>query len=242
METIRDLPLSELAIRRYQAIATLEKYGLDYCCHGDRSLEESCREKNLNIADVEDEIRRSHQTENPNPSSGFENMELNLLVDHILQVHHAFLRRQIPVISEHLSKVSTKHGDNHHEVKEITYCFAKLRSEIEYHMRKEEEILFPYICFLAEAASKGESINPPPFQSIRNPIRMMESEHEVAGDILKEIRKWSNNFQVPGDACTTFQVTYKELEEVEKDLHMHIHLENNILFPRSIELEKELLK
>ena len=145
-----------------------------------------------------------------------------------------------PVISEHTKKIASVHGRNHPELNEIAQSFSVVYKDLKQHMKKEEEMLFPYIKYLVRAKQQGTKVEPAFFGSVQNPIRMMEAEHTAAGDELFGIRKLSDNYTIPADACNTFMVTYKELKEFEEDLHKHVHLENYILFPKAILLEAEL--
>jgi len=148
----------------------------------------------------------------------------------------------IPVISLHADKVASVHGQNHPETIQIADLFLAVREELESHMMKEERMLFPYIKQLYESKKNNVTATPPPFGTIQNPIRMMEAEHTSAGNAMSQIRELSENFAVPPDACNTFKALYSELKEFEVDLHKHIHLENNILFPKSIEMETDLFE
>ena len=155
-------------------------------------------------------------------------------------MHHKYVADNIPLLREFTAKVARVHGEAHPEVVEIARLFEAVAAELEQHMMKEENILFPYIKQLAQADSSRQ-ITPPPFGTVGNPIRMMEMEHENAGNILKKIGELSGGFVPPPDACNTYRVSYLKLREFEADLHQHIHLENNILFPKAIELESRLL-
>ena len=148
----------------------------------------------------------------------------------------------IPVIAEHCNKVVASHGESHPELNKIFEIFSIMYKDLKQHMLKEEQMLFPYIRKLVKAKQNKTKTERPYFGSVRNPIRMMESEHENAGDGFHEIKRRSNNYSIPEDGCETYAVLYKELKEFEDDLHKHIHLENNILFPKAIELENEMLK
>ncbi|RMH76286.1 MAG: iron-sulfur cluster repair di-iron protein, partial [Calditrichaeota bacterium] len=151
-----------------------------------------------------------------------------------------YVRESIPLLREYTAKVARVHGDAHPEMVEIARCFEELAQEMEQHMMKEEQVLFPYIKQMVVAEKQGRLLPPPPFGTVQNPIRMMEMEHDRAGELMKQIRKLSRDFSPPEDACNTYRVTYHKLEEFEADLHQHVHLENNILFPGAIALEEKL--
>ncbi len=229
--------LAEIVTENIRSTIVFEEYGLDFCCNGKRPLSEACAEKNVNVDDVVNSL--SGLTSN-NSSENINDWALDFLVDYIINNHHQYVRRMIPVISLHADKVASVHGQNHPETIQIADLFLAVREELEGHMMKEERILFPYIKQLYEAKKNNKQVTPPPFGTIQNPIRMMEAEHTSAGDAMNKIKELSNNFSVPEDACNTFKALYSELKEFEEDLHKHIHLENNILFPKSIEIESEM--
>jgi regulator of cell morphogenesis and NO signaling len=167
---------------------------------------------------------------------------LNFLTQYIVNNHHAYVKKAIPEITAHLEKVKNAHGKKHQFIGEVQNTFALIAEELTNHMIYEERILFPIIKYLTESQRFTERPKTGGYGTIKNPIRQMEAEHVSAGGAMEKIRALTNNYTLPSDACTTFQVTYKELDEFEKDLHKHVHLENNILFPRAIELEELLLK
>jgi regulator of cell morphogenesis and NO signaling len=240
--TVEDLiekTLAEIVTDNIRSAIVFEEYGLDFCCKGNRSLKEACSDKNVNVQKVLSELtnlsRNGNGKENPN------DWQLDFLVDYIINNHHQYVRRMIPVISLHADKVASVHGKNHPETLKIADLFLEVREELESHMMKEERILFPQIKQMVLTQKENSQFFPPPFGTIQNPIRMMENEHTSAGDALSQIRELSKNYTHPEDACNTFKALYSELKEFEEDLHKHIHLENNILFPKSIILESELI-
>jgi regulator of cell morphogenesis and NO signaling len=240
--TISDLTektLAEIMADNVRSAIVFEEFGLDFCCRGNRLLKDACSEKNLDLQKVVNELvnlsNNGNGKENPN------DWQLDFLVDYIMNNHHQYVRRMIPVITLHADKVASVHGKNHPETIQIADLFLAVREELEMHMMKEERILFPQIKQMILTQKENSQYFPPPFGTIQNPIRMMEYEHTSAGDALYQIRELSNNYSHPEDACNTFKALYSELKEFEEDLHKHIHLENNILFPKSIILETELL-
>jgi regulator of cell morphogenesis and NO signaling len=237
VEDLEDLTLAEIVSENIHSAIVFEEYGLDFCCNGKRSLQEACAEKNIEVGKVVKSLNELSTNKN---SEKYNEWAPDFLVDHIINNHHQYVRRMIPVISLHADKVASEHGKNHPETIQIADLFLAIREELQNHMMKEERMLFPYIKLLYAAKKNNQPITPAPFGTIRNPIRMMEAEHESAGNAMNKIKELSNNFSVPADACNTFKALYSELKEFEEDLHKHIHLENNILFPRSIELEKEM--
>ena len=159
------------------------------------------------------------------------------LIDHILDKHHAFTRDELERIGALAEKVASKHGANHPELLRIRTLFGQLCDDLRPHMFKEEMILFPYVKQMEQAAANGRPMPYAPFGAVGNPVRVMMSEHDTAGDILRELRATTADYAAPADACVSYQTLYRALEELEKDLHQHIHLENNVLFPRAVKLE-----
>jgi regulator of cell morphogenesis and NO signaling len=232
------MKLAEIVTENIRSAIVFEEYGLDFCCKGKRPLSQACEDKNVDVQKVLDDLNKLS-----NGNDGSQNIndwQLDFMIDYIINNHHQYVRRMIPVISLHSDKVASVHGSNHPETLKIADLFLAVRDELEMHMMKEERILFPYIKQLHQAKVNNETATPPPFGSIQNPIRMMEAEHENAGDAMSKIRELSSNFSTPDDACNIFKALYSELKEFEEDLHKHIHLENNLLFPKSIELEAEM--
>ncbi len=231
-KTVRDY-----AIETPQTIPLFEKLGIDFCCGGNRPLEEACAAANLNVNEVQKALERA-LAEPVRPSDGeLRAGSLAELISHIVTTHHRYIRTQTPEIEKLLEKVYGKHGANHPELAHIRSVFHGLGQELMMHMMKEENILFPYIERMEEAVIQGDPILPPPFGSVANPVRMMEHEHDDAGLALKALRETSQGYTPPADACASFQALYTALENYEKDLHQHIHLENNVLFPRAVEME-----
>jgi regulator of cell morphogenesis and NO signaling len=224
--------LGDIVSDNYRAAAVLERYGLDFCCGGRESLAEACRQRNVDLATVVAELESLEAVETGVPSD--DPVEL---VSHILARHHTFVRRSLPVIQAHLAQVVAAHGERHPELLQIARHFEGVASELALHMVKEEHVLFPYITALAEAVRSGGPLPADLFGTVQNPIRMMEIEHEHVGDAFVAIRELSSGYAPPADACATYRLVYEELREFETDLHRHIHLENNVLFPRAVELE-----
>lgn len=238
MINAENMTLAEIVTENIRSAIVFEEYGLDFCCKGKRPLSEACADKNIDLQKVLDDLNNLSGGNNGNQNH--DDWQLNFMVDYIINNHHQYVRRMIPVISLHADKVASVHGPNHPETVKIADLFLAVREELEMHMMKEERILFPYIKELQEAKENNTEASQPPFGSIQNPIRMMEAEHESAGDAMYQIRELSNNFLAPEDACNTYKALYSELREFEEDLHKHIHLENNILFPKSIQMETKL--
>ena len=240
-DNINNHTLSEIVTDNYHTSAVFDKYDLDFCCRGNITFENACKENSLDPEIVFAEIEKVYSNSIFNDQR-YDEWELDFLIDYILNIHHKYVSRMIPVIAEHCNKVVASHGESHPELNKIFEIFSIMYKDLKQHMLKEEQMLFPYIRKLVKAKQNKTKTERPYFGSVRNPIRMMESEHENAGDGFHEIKRRSNNYSIPEDGCETYAVLYKELKEFEDDLHKHIHLENNILFPKAIELENEMLK
>lgn len=221
-----------------KAAHVFEKYGIDFCCGGNKPLKIACEEKNVNIKTVLTELENLASGGSENK---YDNWEPGFLINYIVNNHHSFVRQTIPQMLLHLDKVEDKHGTKHPELKEIHSLFKRVAKEMYSHMDKEEKILFHLIKYLVDCKNLNDKPKTGGYGSIKNPIIAMESEHSNAGGAMERIKELTNNYAPPADACNTFKLTYKELEDFEKDLHLHVHLENNILFPKAIQLEDELL-
>jgi len=232
--------VGELVVKDYRFAGVFKKFGIDFCCGGKRLLHEVCTEKGVALDALLAELEKAATTATAHEQN-YEQWETDFLADYIVNVLHRYVRENIPLLREYTAKVARVHGEAHPEVVEIARLFEEVASELDQHMMKEEHILFPYIKQLVAARRENQEVMPPPFGTVENPIRMMEHEHDHAGNLMKQIRQLSHNFIPPDDACNTFRVTYAKLQEFEEDLHQHIHLENNILFPQAIELEQRLL-
>jgi regulator of cell morphogenesis and NO signaling len=224
----------------FRSAAIFEKYSIDFCCHGNVSLEQACTDKNVSIDRVRADLK-TLSTDKGSSSDSFDSWDLDRLAEYIIQTHHSYVRSAIPILLGHTEKIAKVHGEHHAELVEIRDIFKVVADEMSAHMMKEERLLFPYIKGLAESARERRPVEVPPFQTIQNPIRMMEAEHVSAGGGMERIRNASLQYAIPADACMTYRISYQELEAFELDLHRHVHLENNILFPKAIELERQLM-
>ena len=225
----------EIAVEQPRASRIFENLGIDYCCGGSKALQEACFAAGIPTERVVALLEEaSNDTESE--TRDWNSAPLSELVAYIVTKHHAFTREQLPWLNQLLVKVCS-HREHHPELRNLEVIFRGLEVELIGHMLKEEHILFPYIEALETAVANGETVPTPLFGTVRNPVRMMMQEHDDAGEALRGLREVSSNYQVPADGCITFRMLYQALEEFEKDLHQHIHLENNILFPRAAELE-----
>ena len=230
------LTLADLAANSLGAIRILEQHGLDYCCGGKQPFEQACLAKGLSPDQVKREIEQAKAASVTDRD--WQTTPLNELVSHIVSTHHAYLWMELPALSKRMDKVLSVHGARHPQIfPRMAEVFAAFRAELEMHMRKEEKILFPFLEQYGHAETMNRPMPPVPFGTVANPIAMMEHEHESAGDALAEIRALTQEFEIPANGCATVHALYEGLKALESDLHVHIHLENNILFPRAIALE-----
>ena len=228
---VKDIALAAPSARRI-----LEDAGLDYCCGGGKSLAEACLHADVNAEEILQRLRETSQHVDP-AERQWVNAPLAELTAHIREKHHRWVREAIPRITMLLAKVHAKHGANHPELIEIQALFAELGREMIMHMQKEEQILFPFIEALERSKNENRELEPPFFQTVRNPVHAMMKEHDAAGELVRQIRKASGEYVPPEGACASYKGLYENLREFETDLHQHVHLENNILFPRAVEME-----
>jgi len=236
MSAIAERTVRELALESSSATRVFEILGIDYCCGGDKPLEEACRVAGLDLEQVQRELENAGQDSRPTPRD-WQREPLSELIAHINATHHKFVRTEVTRLEPLMEKVCRVHGQNHPELLHVQAVFRKLARELTSHMMKEEMVLFPYVVRM-EAVMQGESVLPAPFGTVANPVSMMEHEHDSAGNALRALRSASNGYVVPEGACASYQALYRALAEFEADLHQHIHLENNILFPRAIAMER----
>jgi regulator of cell morphogenesis and NO signaling len=231
--------IGEMVTKDYRKAQIFKKLGIDFCCGGKKTLSEVSRSKGISLEAIKFELASLNGAENSN-ELGFDKWELDFLSDYVVKTHHQYCRESIPFITELAEKVARVHGANHPEVIQVAEVFGQIAHDLALHMSKEERILFPFIKELVNAKRTGrELINP--FGDVTDPIRVMEMEHEQVGENLDEIRRITSDYELPAGACNSYTILYRKLEEFENDLHKHVHLENNILFPKAIKLEKELI-
>ena len=239
MSAITETTVRELAIENAGATRVFEKLGIDYCCGGNRTLEQACHAASVSVNQVLESLEAARQpSATHEPGHDWQAAPLGDLISHITATHHKYTRDEMARLGPLFAKVCSVHGTNHPELLQLREIFAGLSQELAAHLMKEEMVLFPYIIRMEEAIVEKTPILPPPFGTVQNPISMMEHEHDSAGNALRNLREIGHGYATPGDACISFQTLYKALAEFEADLHQHIHLENNILFPRAIEMEK----
>jgi regulator of cell morphogenesis and NO signaling len=239
MSVATDKTVRELVQEFPSATRVFEKFGIDYCCGGKRPLAEACNAANLSVNEVLDSLETAQKVSHNSPKAlDWQTEPLAELVAHIMNTHHKYTREEISRLGPLLAKVCSVHGKNHPELNNVRAVFHGLAQELTMHMMKEEKMLFPYIVRMEEAIIQKEPILPSPFGSVQNPVLMMEHEHDDAGEALRALREMTSGYTVPRDGCISYQTLFQALAEFEADLHQHIHLENNILFPRAIAMER----
>lgn len=223
----------------FRTAAVFSNYGIDFCCKGERTVEEVCKKNNIDVEELLGKLLEI-QISNQEQSIDYKSWPLDLLAEYVEKKHHRYVEEKSPVLRQFLDKLCKVHGQRHPELLEITALFIGCAKEMASHMKKEELILFPFIKRMVKAQMEGTKIESPQFSTVENPIALMKHDHEIEGDRFRKIVELTNNYTPPADACNTYKVTFAMLDEFEKDLHLHIHLENNILFPKAIELEQSL--
>lgn len=242
METIpiNNSTIAEIVADDYRTAEIFKRHGIDFCCGGKKSVSKVCSEKNIDEQILQAELNASKNNA-ADVAHDFKSWSLTFLADYIVNVHHTYVNNNLALISEFASKVAKVHGHHNTETVEIDKLWKEVVADLTTHMNKEELVLFPYVRNLEEFRKRGSlAFRAPHFVTVINPVHMMEREHEVVGEIMHKIQVLSNNFTPPEYACNTYRVLYAKLDEFQGDLHQHIHLENNILFPKAISLEQEM--
>jgi regulator of cell morphogenesis and NO signaling len=229
--------IGEIVAKDFRTAAIFKKHGIDFCCKGGRTIEEACSSKKIEVHSIYTEIE--NLPKNDGSSIDFNSWPLDLLADYVEKTHHRYVEEKTPILQQFLDKLCKVHGGAHPELFEIRDLFFASANDLGAHLKKEELILFPFIKNMVKAKIDGTAIPQPAFGTVENPVNMMKHEHTVEGERLRKIGELTNEYNPPADACNTYKVTFAMLEEFENDLHKHIHLENNILFPKAIQLEKE---
>lgn len=237
MQITPDETVGEIAAAHPETVRIFELKGIDYCCGGKRALESVCQAKNLDPAKLIRELREV-VNKSPDRAVAWIDVPLSELIQHILEKRHAFCRIEAARLLELLNKVVARHGAEHSELEEARRLFSALSNELSTHMFKEEQVLFPFIERLEQATASNQPLPSPFFSSVHNPIRHMIADHDDAGVLSDQIREITENYAVPVSACNSYRALLHGLAEFERDLHVHVHLENNILFPRACDLEK----
>lgn len=238
MNTIEHKTVAEVVAENIKTAHIFKKHGIDFCCGGGITIEKACEKKNLDYKQLKEALLNIDEVPK---AYDYNSWKLDFLIDHIVNVHHTYVEESIPLILQYSNRVAQVHGHHYTEVVQINKLFTEVANELVAHMKKEEIILFPYIKKLIAIKNENKKLSTPPFGTVKNPIAMMESEHESAGDIFKDIARLTSNYTPPENACNTFRALYAKLEEFEQDLHQHIHLENNIVHPKAKQLELDIL-
>ncbi len=233
----QETTVGALVAERIGRARVFERLGIDYCCHGGTSLADACAQRSLDVEQVLSELASGDcEGAEVDDATDYAAMAAGDVADHIERTHHAYVRGELPRLTDLLAKVTEHHGERDPRLHELRQVFAALRQELELHLMKEERVLFPLVRQL-EAASRKFPMH---CGSVANPIRVMEHEHDDAGEALRRIRELTDDYRVPPDACNSFRALLDGLAAFEADLHRHIHKENNILFPRAAALEAAL--
>ena len=229
MKTYKQTKIGDIVTQDFRAAEVFKKAGIDFCCGGSQSLEAACRDKKLDVAEIESELEKLENSE-PGSSHKFNEWKLDFLCDYIVNTHHQTVMKLLPQLTFYTQKIAEVHGDNHPELSEIANLFAQVDTELRQHLRNEEEVLFPAIREVLKTNSAESKA------TIISEITRMTGEHEFAGGAMDKINELSHRYAVPEDGCNTYRVAYKLLEQFEDDLHIHVHLENNILYPKAMKL------
>ena len=237
MENIDTLTLGEIVKMNYKTAAVFERHGLDFCCNGNQTLSQACDMASVDSDMLRQELSTVQEKDTETPD--FDSWPLHKLIDHIQERHHGYVEKTTPQIKSYLDKIYKVHGDRHPELHNVRSLFNEIGGELAVHMKKEELMVFPFIKKI-EKAQDSAAASSPLFKSVTSPINMMMADHADEGENFRLMAALTDNYRLPPDACNTYALTYRMLSEFEKDLHLHIHLENNILFPKAIAAEQQV--
>jgi regulator of cell morphogenesis and NO signaling len=239
MENVMEKTIGEIVAADYRAAQVFKNHKIDFCCKGNRNIAEASRDKKIDINRLIEELEAAMQLKQAD-TSDYKTWPLDLLADYIEKKHHRYVEEKMPILNQYLQRLCQVHGEHHPELFEISEEFKLSTGELAVHMKKEELILFPHIRKMIKVKASKIKMDVPHFGTVQNPVQMMMNEHTVEGDRFAKISQLSNNYTPHADGCNTYRVAFALLNEFEQDLHLHIHLENNILFPGAILLEEEL--
>ena len=239
MEINNQSIIGKIVAENYKTASIFNKYKIDFCCNGNRTVADAAKKRQLNEDDLLNELKEAVSEKNQGEID-FKSFPLDLLADYIEKTHHRYVDSKITEITPYLQRVASVHGDNHPELLEVERLFQESAGDLTAHLRKEELMLFPYIRQLAKAQMLGSKKPITKMGDASEYIALMEDDHNAEGERFRTISDLTDNYNPPADACNTYRVTYSLLQEFEEDLHRHIHLENNILFPKSIALSKTI--
>lgn len=240
MENLESKTIADIVSENIKTADVFKKYGIDFCCGGGITLNKACEKHQVDRDALIKEINAAGIIHNR--QNDYKSWPPGFLAEYIQHTHHAYVREALNLLDQYMAKVVKVHGAHHTALYEIKELYAAIAGELKQHMMKEEHVLFPYIKKLEMANEEGAILPAAHFGTVRNPIQVMNQEHENAGDLMARIKVLSNNYTAPEWACNTFKALYAKLDEFEQDLHLHVHLENNILFPKAIELEQRINK
>jgi regulator of cell morphogenesis and NO signaling len=238
MENLHNKTIGAFVAEDFRTAAVFSKYKIDFCCKGNRTIDEVCDKQEIDPKVLLKKIQQALSADDRN-TIDFNSWPLDLLADYIEKTHHRYVEEKTTIIMQFLNKLYSVHGGNHPELFKINTLFSECAGELAQHMKKEELILFPFVKKMVNTKETEGALAQPAFGTVSNPIAMMMHEHDTEGERFREIASLTNDYTVPADGCTTYRVTFAMLKEFEENLHTHIHLENNILFPKAMELEKE---
>ncbi len=238
-ETLLNTKVGRIVADDFRTAAVFSMYGIDFCCKGGTTLQDACDYHQVEPALVIEQIQKLQ--EEPRPY-GYADLTMEELIHHVQDVHHTYVRNTVPLLQAYLDKLCRVHGERHPELFSINKEFSLMAGDLFSHMQKEEQILFPYLLAMYRAHADNFELSPPHFGHVDNPITVMEDEHDRAGEHLWAISKYSNDYTAPADGCQTYRVAYAMLKEFESDMHTHIHLENNLIFPAGREMYNQLVK
>jgi len=236
MENNLKQTVGEIVAKDFRTAAVFSKYGIDFCCRGDELLDEVCKKQSVDRTKLQNELEEA--VRNGKEDVDFNALPLDLLANYIEETYHAYIKKKAPLLLQYLMKIKEVHGEHHPELLEIFDSFSHSAMDLSMHLQKEERILFPMIRKIAEAERDGVPLEDNHCGTIQNPIAAMKAEHGIEGERFKNVSELSGGYTVPADGCNTYHTAYEMLKEFEQKLHEHIHLENNILFPKAVEMEK----
>lgn len=229
--------IGEIAVKDLRKAEVFKKYGIDFCCGGKKTLAEVCKEKNIDVTKIETELQQV-SAESKASNISYNDWNIDFLADYITNTHHSYVRKYLPELLTYALKVSQVHGPEHPELIEINALVKKINDELLEHCEEEERVLFSYVKQIVQAKNTNQPLVKE--KNLAALITELEAEHDFVGRCLDKIRELSNGYAIPEDACASYKLLFKMIQEFEDDLHIHIHLENNILFPKAVEMEKSL--
>jgi regulator of cell morphogenesis and NO signaling len=240
MTTLQEKTVADVVTENIAAAHIFKKHGIDFCCGGGISIKKACEKAAIDPSIIETELSALDKPKDR--ALDYNSWKLDFLSDYIVNTHHHYVEDSSPLLLQYSKRVNQVHGQHYTELQKIEALVTQVVQTMAAHQKKEELILFPFIKKLAKASAEDTTIPAGHFGSVENPVKMMEEEHDEAGKIMQEIAQLSNNYTPPEGACNTYRAFYQKLDEFEQDLHLHVHLENNILFPKAIALEKQYVK